>query len=103
MAEILEDTTLRAAPIDLSAAREMLNQVGFLRAARGFRGKPAGDLDALAHAIAALSRLALCDAESEINPVLIREEGVLALDALVVGRRTPDAAHEPEDVGVLAG
>ncbi|MGR3742593.1 MAG: acetate--CoA ligase family protein [Pseudooceanicola nanhaiensis] len=104
MAEILEDTTLRAAPVDLSTAREMLDEVGFLRAARGFRGKPKGDLEALARAIVALSRLALCNsvAEAEINPVLIREDGVLALDALVVGRATAEMAPEREDAGVLA-
>ena len=49
-----------------------------------------GDLDALAAAIVALSRLAhLTDrpvAEAEINPVLVRgkSKGVVAVDGLVV-------------------
>jgi len=53
----------------------------------GFRGKPAGDLEAIAHTIVALSQLAQ-DAEvveAEINPLIVRAagEGVMAVDALV--------------------
>ncbi len=87
-AEIYRDTTLRVAPVDLDTAREMLTDVAGLEAARGFRGKPPGDLDALAQALVALSQLA-CDstiAAAEINPLLVMEEGcgVRALDAVVV-------------------
>ena len=53
----------------------------------GYRGKPKGDLDALAHAIVAMSRLAQDAgvAEAEINPLIVRPagEGVVAVDALV--------------------
>ena len=55
----------------------------------GYRGRPAGDLDALAHALAALSRLAVADdpavAEAEVNPLIVRPagQGVVAVDALV--------------------
>jgi succinyl-CoA synthetase beta subunit len=53
----------------------------------GYRGKPKGDLDALAQAIVALSKLAE-DAdvvEAEINPLIVRPagQGVVAVDALV--------------------
>jgi succinyl-CoA synthetase beta subunit len=55
----------------------------------GYRGKPAGDLDALAQALVALSQLAVYGgptvAEAEINPLIVRAkgEGVIAVDALV--------------------
>jgi succinyl-CoA synthetase beta subunit len=65
----------------------MINEVRGLAPVRGYRGLEKGDLDALAKAIAAFSRLALLDvAEAEINPILIRKagEGVVALDALLV-------------------
>ena len=101
LAEILGDTVLRVAPVDLQGAREMIGDVRFLRAARGYRGRPAGDLAALAEAIVALSRLAQCDRvrEAEINPLLIRAEGqgVLALDALVVAREDAGAAGATRD------
>lgn len=88
LAEILDDTTMRVAPVDLETAREMMDEVRFLKVAKGYRGKPKGDLEAVAEAIVCLSRLAQCDHvfEAEINPLLICEKGrgVLALDALVV-------------------
>src|SRR6267378_2495091 len=55
---------------------------------RGYRGMPPGDLRALAQAVAALSRLALLSgrpvAEAEINPLIVKREGAVAVDGLVV-------------------
>ena len=55
---------------------------------RGFRDLPQGDLTALARAVAAVSRLALLEgqpvAEAEINPLFVRNDGVVAVDGLVV-------------------
>lgn len=88
LAEALRDTAIRVAPVTEDEARRMLDEVSFLRIARGFRNRPRGDLDALAGALVRLSRLALCEdvTEAEINPFLLLEEGrgVLALDALAV-------------------
>ena len=46
-----------------------------------------GDLHAVAHAIVALSRLALQNdpaiAEAEVNPLIVRTDGVVAVDALI--------------------
>lgn len=87
--EIYRDRSIRLAPIDLPAAQEMISELAITRAFEGYRGKKAGDLDALAHAIVALSQLALSDeydvVDAEINPLILRSkgEGVLALDALV--------------------
>lgn len=88
LAEILDDIAMRVAPVDLKIARDMIEDVRFLTAAKGYRGNALGDLAALADAIVALSQLAHSArvAAAEINPLLICEEGhgVLALDALVV-------------------
>ncbi len=90
LAEIYRDTTLRVAPVDIATAHEMIAEVSGLETARGFRGRPRGDLDALAHAVVALSQLAnhAGIADAEINPLLVMEEGrgVRALDALVIRR-----------------
>jgi len=87
-AEIYRDTSLRVAPVDRSTALEMISEVAGLKAASGFRNRPPGDLEALADAVIAMSRLADCTsvAEAEINPLLIktRGNGVSALDALVL-------------------
>jgi acetate---CoA ligase (ADP-forming) len=87
LTEIARDRSLRLAPIDLATAHEMIAEVRALIALSGYRGRPAGDLDALAHAMVALSRLAddANIAEAEINPLIVREagQGVIAVDALV--------------------
>jgi len=87
LTEIARDRSLRLAPIDLATAHEMIAEVRSLIALAGYRGRPAGDLNALAHAMVALSRLAddANIAEAEINPLIVREagQGVIAVDALV--------------------
>ena len=77
LTEIARDRSLRLAPIDLATAHEMIAEVRSLIALAGYRGRPAGDLDALAHAMVALSRLAddASIAEAEINPLIVREAG----------------------------
>jgi acyl-CoA synthetase (NDP forming) len=87
LTEIERDRSLRLAPVELAAAHEMIAEVRGLTALTGYRGRPAGDLDALARAIVALSRLAddASVGEAEINPLIVRPagEGVVAVDALV--------------------
>jgi acetate---CoA ligase (ADP-forming) len=87
LAEIVRDRSLRLAPVTLVTAQEMIAEVGALMTLAGYRGRPKGDLGALAQAIVALSRLA-DDAtviEAEINPLIVRDagSGVVAVDALV--------------------
>jgi acetate---CoA ligase (ADP-forming) len=83
--EIYRDRSLRLAPIDTDMAREMIAEVRGLKLLAGYRGKPVGDIAALAQAIAALSRLAAKPAvlEAEVNPLIVRRQGVVAVDAVV--------------------
>ena len=89
LAEIYRDRSLRLAPVDLATAHEMIGEVAALKALAGYRGRPPGDLEALAKALVALSQLAVMDgpavAEAEINPLMVRGkgQGVVAVDALV--------------------
>jgi acyl-CoA synthetase (NDP forming) len=87
LAEIYRDRSLRLAPVDLATAHEMIGEVAALKALAGYRGRPKGDLDALARALVALSQLAVSDGpaalEAEINPLMVRADGVVAVDALV--------------------
>jgi acyl-CoA synthetase (NDP forming) len=87
LAEIYRDRSLRLAPVDLATAHEMIGEVAALKALAGYRGKPKGDLDAVAKALVALSQLAVTDgavAEAEVNPLMVlgKGEGVVAVDAL---------------------
>jgi acyl-CoA synthetase (NDP forming) len=85
LTEIYRDRSLRLAPVDRSTAHEMIAEVRAMKILAGFRGSAAGDLDALADAVVALSGLAgdPAVAEAEVNPLIVCESGVVAVDALV--------------------
>jgi hypothetical protein len=55
LTEIYRDRALRLAPVDLETAHQMIAEVKSMEMLSGYRGRPAGDLDALAAAIVALS------------------------------------------------
>ena len=66
----------------------MIAEVKAFAMLKGIRRKPAGDLDALARAIVALSQLASQTdppvAEAEVNPLIVGgQTGVVAVDALI--------------------
>ena len=90
--EILADTSFRPAPFDDAEAHRMLRELQGYPLLAGARGRPAADVDALAAALAALSRFAAAHAErlesAELNPVAVHPagQGVVALDALLVPR-----------------
>jgi ACR3 family arsenite efflux pump ArsB len=88
LAELYQDIALRMAPVSVEDAAIMLDEVKGLAVVRGFRNLPQGDVAALAAAVAAFSRLALLAgqpvAEAEINPMIIKEDGVVAVDGLVI-------------------
>jgi acetyltransferase len=84
--EAIGDTTLAMPPLDLEVARIMIARTRISRLLRGFRGRPAVNMDALAGALVSISRLMLDHpevVELDINPILADAEGVIALDARV--------------------
>ncbi|TMJ22082.1 MAG: hypothetical protein E6G95_21225 [Alphaproteobacteria bacterium] len=88
LAEIYKDAATRLAPVDEAEALRMIGEVKGLATIRGYRNLPKGDVVALARAISAFSALAhsafAAVAEAEINPLLVKSEGVVAVDGLVV-------------------
>ena len=90
LAELLKDVVTRVAPVSVTEAKAMIEEVRGLRIVTGYRSLPKGDVDALAKAVSVLSSLATFDnssiREAEINPLLIKRdgEGVVALDILLV-------------------
>ena len=89
MTEIYQDVAVRLAPVDRNDALAMIDEVKGFAVLRGFRGLPSGDVDALADAIVAMSRLALAQVavdEAEINPLMIgaKGNGVVAVDAVLL-------------------
>ena len=88
LAELYEDVAIAMAPVSEDEAVALIARVKGLAVVRGYRNLPRGDVPALARSVAALSRLALVAGrpvrEAEINPLIVKREGVVAVDALVV-------------------
>jgi len=87
LAEIGGGHAVRLAPVSMATAHEMIAEVPGFAVIRGYRNRPAGDLEALAQVVHALSLLACATAhtvlEAEINPLLVKTKGVVAVDALL--------------------
>jgi acyl-CoA synthetase (NDP forming) len=94
LAELAQGHAVRMAPVSIDEAAEMIAEVPSLAVLKGYRGKAAGDIAALAGAIHAVSMLALIESprvlEAEINPCIVTATGATAVDALVV--TTPPSA-----------
>jgi hypothetical protein len=99
VAEIYQDYALRVAPVSDDEAAAMIEEVKGFAIIRGYRNLPRGDIGALAKAVAAVSRLALVAgqpvAEAEVNPLIVKETGVVAVDGLVVMKDSLSRRHSP--------
>ena len=87
--EVLKDVSFRLPPLELEEAHDMIREIRTYPLLTGVRGRPRADVQALAHAIVSLSRLALDFSrevdEIELNPLMVLPEGqgVLAVDTLI--------------------
>ena len=86
LSEIYRDFAMRLAPVSEAEAQEMIAEVKGLAVIRGYRNLPKGDVPALARAVSAFSRAASFAniSEAEINPLIVKADGVVAVDALLV-------------------
>ena len=86
--EVFEDVAVRVPPFDAAEARRMVEQTRGSALLRGARGRPKAKLPALVDVLMKVQALALDHAdriaELDINPLVVRPDGVVALDALVV-------------------
>jgi len=87
-AELFRDTASALAPIDADAAEALVLRLACAPLLTGARGRAPLDVRAAAEAVAALSRFAAAHpelAELEVNPLLVRREGAVGLDARFLG------------------
>ncbi len=84
--EVLRDVTYRIAPINEKDAMEMIKEINGYPVLMGTRGGKHKDVSALAKTLAAFSRLGELQAvkEAEINPLLVFENGVVAVDVRIL-------------------
>ncbi|MGA9755812.1 MAG: acetate--CoA ligase family protein, partial [Desulfobaccales bacterium] len=86
--EILDDVSLRVAPLSPAQARDLMAETRIGRILAGTRGQPPADLGSLSRALAALSQLMRQFSqirEVDLNPVRVLpgKPGMLALDARI--------------------
>ena len=90
LVEVLRDTALALAPVGSAEARRMLESLKGYKLLQGYRGAPAANLDAVCDTIVRVSEFAADYAdrveEIDVNPLLARPDGAVALDALIVLR-----------------
>ncbi|MBI3813066.1 MAG: acetate--CoA ligase family protein [Nitrospinae bacterium] len=85
--ELMKDVSYRLAPINKKYALDMIREVKSYPLLTGFRGSKPVDLENIASVIIKLSEILIKIEdikEIEINPLIVYEKGVMAVDARVV-------------------
>jgi acetate---CoA ligase (ADP-forming) len=89
MTELWHDSTSLLPPFSRERIAAALDRLVVARLLAGYRGKPAGDTEALIEAILGVARYAAAQIDSlielDVNPVIVRPRGagVVAVDALI--------------------
>ncbi len=84
--EIIDDSAIALPPLNMKLARDLIERTRVYRLLKGYRNRPAVDLDKLSLALTQLSQLVVDIpeiVEVDVNPLLADETGVLALDARI--------------------
>jgi len=94
--ELLKDVAVRITPITAGEAKRMLHSLKTFPMLDGFRGAPRADVGALEDVLLRVSSLVEAHptiAEMDLNPLIARSSGVVAVDARI--RLEPGAMRKP--------
>jgi hypothetical protein len=89
LVELIGDSRLMLLPASRAEVAEAIGSLKVAKLLAGFRGKPAGDVEAAIDAVMAVQNYALAHAgdllEIDVNPLIVRPEGqgAVAVDALI--------------------
>ena len=85
--ELIADSRTLLLPVDPAEVEAAILSLKAAKLIAGFRGRPHGDLAAAVAAVLAVARYAEANAatllELDVNPLLVLEEGAVAVDALI--------------------
>jgi succinyl-CoA synthetase beta subunit len=88
LVEVLDDRRVALPPLTHARARDLLDDLALAPQLHGVRGGPPVDVAAVTDAIVALSRVAVDLGDLltavDVNPLICRADGCVAVDALVV-------------------
>ena len=94
--EILQDKSLELPPLNSTLARAQIGRTRIAALLKGFRGRPAADIDAVVKVLIQLSQIVTDHAEIteiDINPLLCDSRGVMAVDGRIRVRGTAVSAE----------
>src|SRR5262245_8051385 len=89
LVELVHDVASQLAPFEQTAALELIGRTRIGRLLSGYRGRPGGDLSALAGLLVEVSRFAAAAddlLELDLNPVIVTSAGVNIADVRIVAR-----------------
>lgn len=89
--EAMKDVSFRVAPLSEDDAREMIGEIRAAKLLDAFRGESAVDKKILVKALVGVGQLGMNHdeiAEIDINPLIIRNGKPVAVDALVILKKT---------------
>jgi acetyltransferase len=95
-AEVIGDRAVALPPLNMGLARELISRTRVYRLLRGFGDCPPANIDALCLTLIKVSQMVVELPEIaalEINPVLVDENGVSALDAQILIAPATDASE----------
>lgn len=84
--EVLRDKSLELPPLNTALARAQIERTHIYRLLKGYRDRPAADIDAIVNVLIQLGRIAADHAEIgdlDINPLLCDPSGVVAVDCRI--------------------
>jgi acyl-CoA synthetase (NDP forming) len=88
LVEMVQDSTMLLLPTDRAAIERAIDSLKISKLLKGYRGRPASDLRAVANAVAAVAAFAEAHRgnllELDVNPLMVLKSGAVAVDALVV-------------------
>jgi acyl-CoA synthetase (NDP forming) len=87
LVELIGDSALLLLPATEADIRTALDGLKVMTLLRGYRGKPPGDINAAVAAILAIQAFASAQsdhlAELDVNPLIVRPQGAVAVDVLI--------------------
>jgi len=100
LVEMLHDVSIRVMDVDETEIRRMLRELRGYPLLAGYRGEPAKDVDGLVDAMRRLQQLFNSEThirEFDINPLVVHEKGVCAVDARFITTAEPYQPPPEED------
>ena len=96
-AEILSDVSVRPLPVDAQDISEMIDSLKIARLLEGARGAAPADRQGFVELALRVARLAASAdgaiAELDLNPVIVRPERAIAVDALIITADSGATSH----------